>query len=86
MRPDVIVLAKPYIDCSLGLMDSVEPIRIEDIISDCAVKAFIVTIFPRRAWIDLLWPNIHFSEPSLKMFSNELRAIVGANELWLSAL
>ena len=25
------------------------------------------------------WFNAHFSEPSLKMFSNELRAVVGAN-------
>lgn len=37
-------------------------------------------------WSDLYRLDTHFSEPSLKVFGNELGAIVRPDKLWFSAL
>ena len=55
MRSDLVVLPEPNIDSDLGLSCGVEPFSVEDFFSQVAVKAFVVSIFPRRAWIDLHW-------------------------------
>ena len=55
MRSDLIVLPEPNIDNDLGLFGGVEPFSVEDFFSQGAVEAFVVSIFPRAARIDLLW-------------------------------
>ena len=57
MRSDLVVLPKPNIDSDLGLSCGavwcgvvwcgVEPFCVEDFFSQGAVKAFVVSIFPR---------------------------------------
>ena len=55
MRSDLVVLSEPSIDNDLGLFGGVEPFSVEDFFSQGAVKAFVIPIFPRTAWIDLHW-------------------------------
>ena len=55
MRSDLVVLPEPNIDSDLGLPCGVEPFSVEDFFSQGTVKAFVVSIFPRTAWIDLHW-------------------------------
>ena len=53
MRSDLVVLPEPNIDSDLGLSCGVEPFCVEDFFSQGTVKAFVVSIFPRAARIDL---------------------------------
>ena len=57
MRSDLVVLPEPNIDSDLGLSCGVEPFCVEDFFSQGAVKAFVVSIFPRAARIDLHWSD-----------------------------
>ena len=65
MRSDLIVLPEPNIDNDLGLFGGVEPFSVEDFFSQGAVKAFVVSIFPRAAWIDLHWFDADPFQPVL---------------------
>ena len=47
MRSDLVVLPEPNIDSDLGLPCGVEPFSVEDFFSQGAIKAFVVSIFPR---------------------------------------
>ncbi len=49
MGSDLVVLPEPNIDSDLGLSCGVEPFCVEDFFSQGAVKAFVVSIFPRAA-------------------------------------
>ena len=53
MRSDLVVLPEPNIDSDLGLPCGVEPFSVEVFFSQGAVKALVIPIFPRAAWIDL---------------------------------
>ena len=53
MKSDLIVLPEPGIDCDLSLFGGVEPFRVEHFASKCPVEAFVVSILPWRARIDL---------------------------------
>ena len=53
MRSDLVVLPEPNIDSDLALYGGVEPFSVEEFFSQGAVKAFVVSIFPWRARIDL---------------------------------
>ena len=55
MRSDLVVLPEPSIDNDLGLFGGVELFSVEDFFSQGAVKAFVVSIFPRAARIDWHW-------------------------------
>ena len=53
MWADMIVLFQPGIDDHLGLFNGRKPFRIEDLSSESAVKAFVISILPRTAGVDL---------------------------------
>ena len=53
MRSDLIGLPEPGIDCDLSLFGGVKPFCVEHFSSKCPVEAFVVSILPRRARIDL---------------------------------
>ena len=65
VRSDLVVLPEPNIDSDLGLPCGVEPFSVEDFFSQGAVKAFVVSIFPRTAWIDLHWFDPNLLQPVL---------------------
>ena len=65
MRSDLVVLPEPNIDSDLGLFGGLDPFRVEDFFSQGGVKAFVVSIFPRRAWIDLHWFDANPFQPVL---------------------
>jgi hypothetical protein len=49
-------LPEPGIDCDLSLFGGVEPFSVEDFFSQGPVKAFVVSILPWQARIDLPLP------------------------------
>ena len=60
MKADKIKVPKPNIDNDLGLSCGVEPLHVEHLLSRSPFKAFVTSICPRRAWIDL-----HRFDPNL---------------------
>ena len=86
MSSDLIVLPEPGIDYELTLFDAVEPFSIKRFSSKCSVEAFLVSILPSAAWIDLDRFNIYLSKPRLKMFGNELWAVIWSNILGFATL
>ena len=84
VRSDLIVLPEPNIDNDLGLFGGVEPFSVEDFFSQGAVKAFVVSIFPRAAWIDLHRFDPNLLQPVLQMRGNKLGTVVRANKRWLA--
>ena len=61
----MIVLSEPGVDDDLSLFDGREPFGIEDFFSERAIKAFIISILPRTAGVDLNRFNSNLLEPSL---------------------
>ena len=61
----MIVLSKPGVNDDLSLFDGREPFGIEDFFSERAIKAFIISILPRTAGVDLNRFNSNLLEPSL---------------------
>ena len=76
MWPDVIVLSEPLIDHDLSLFGCGKPLGIENLVTERAVEAFIVSILPWRAWIDADWFDANLIEPGLEVFSYELRTVI----------
>mgnify|MGYP001246575476 CR=1 FL=1 len=50
----MIVLSEPGVSDDVSLFDGREPFGIEDFFSEGAIKAFVVSILPRTAGIDLI--------------------------------
>ena len=46
MRPGVIVLPEPVVDDDLGLLGRREPLRIENLSTQCTVESLIVAVLP----------------------------------------
>ena len=65
VRSDLVVLPEPNIDSDLSLFGGVKPFRVEDFFSQGAVKALVIPIFPRAAWIDLHWFDPNLLQPVL---------------------
>ena len=61
----MIVLSELGFKYDLSLFDGREPFGIEDFFPEGAIKAFVVSILPRTAGIDLNRFNSNFLEPSL---------------------
>ena len=80
MSSDLIVLPEPGLDYDLSLFDAVEPFSIKRFSSKCSfgcsVEAFLKSILPSAAWLDLDRFDIHLSKPRLKMFGNEVLAVI----------
>ena len=76
MRTNVIVLADPLVDHSLGLSDRSEPFGVEDLAAQGAVEPFVVTILPRRARIYVYWLDSDTFQPFSLRSGCELRAVV----------
>ena len=53
MRPDMVVRLEPHIDDRLGLFDARAPFCIQNLMTQSAVKAFIVAVLPGATGIDL---------------------------------
>ena len=76
MRPDLVVVSEPSIDCGLGLFDAVEPLRTQNFPAQCSVEAFVVSVLPAATLIIMYGLDSDPFEPPLKMLSYELWTIV----------
>ena len=80
MGADMIILFEPSVDDNLRLLEGWEPFSIQDFAPERSIEAFIVTVFPRTAGIDLKRLDAGLLEPGLEVASDELRSVVWADE------
>ncbi len=76
MRPCVIVLPEPVIDDDLRLLGRREPLRVENLSAQRAVKPLVVSVLPGRSGIDTDWLDTNSSKPCLHRFGSKLRPVV----------
>ena len=86
MWADMVIFFDPAIDCGLGLFCGLEPVCIEDFVAQRAVKAFIISVLPGAAWIDVNGLNADAFEPCLEHFGDKFGAVIRTNKLRLSVL
>ena len=53
MRPDGVVVAAPLPNNSLGLLQAVEDLSVQKLVTQLAVEAFAVAILPGAARLDV---------------------------------
>ena len=61
----MIVLFQPDIDDDLSLLDCREPFGVEDFTPEGPIEAFIVSVLPGTAGIDLDRLDANFAKPGL---------------------
>lgn len=52
VRPECVVLPPPVLDNDLGLLQRKEQLPIQQLISELAVEALVVSVLPRTAGLD----------------------------------
>ena len=62
----MVVLSEPPTNDSSGLIYRSKPLPVEDFSSECAIEAFVVTVFPGAARIYLDRLDTNLGEPSLE--------------------
>jgi hypothetical protein len=77
----VVILLEPVIDNDLSLLGRCEPLGIENLPAQRAIKALNVSVLPGRTGIDADRLDADASKPVLCCFRSELKSIVGANLL-----
>lgn len=60
MGPGCVVIAAPLPNDSLGLLQAVEDLSVQKLVTQLAIEAFTVAIFPGTAGLDVkrLGPNL----------------------------
>jgi hypothetical protein len=53
VRPDRIVFLPPALDQDLGLLQGVENLPVEQLITQLPIEALVVTVLPRTAWFNV---------------------------------
>lgn len=59
MGPHRIVMPSPLLDDDLCFLEGVKDLAVEQLISELAVKAFIVTVLPGAPWFDVKRLDAH---------------------------
>ena len=75
-----VVVFPPFFDDYLCFPKAVEDFSVEQFISEPTVKALAVSILPWTAWFDVGGLSSNSCNPVSDSLSNELRAVVRANE------
>ena len=86
MRPHRVVVHPPLFDHHLRLLQRVEDLSIQALVSQLAVEAFAVPVLPGTSWFDVQRSRSQASQPLPQLLRYELRTVVRSNILWNSAL
>ena len=81
MRPLLVVSVSVVFDHDAGLGQGPELLAVEALIPEAPVEGFHETILPGAPRLDVDGLDLVLGQPVLDLFSDKLRAIVGANVL-----
>ena len=79
MRPDRIVFLSPALDQDLGLLQGVETLPVEQLITQLPIEALVVTVLPGAARLDIEGVDADPAEPGPDRIGRELSPVVGAD-------
>jgi hypothetical protein len=79
MRPDGVVVTTPALEDDLRLVERVEDLPIEKLVTQARVETLDEAVLPRTAWCDVGGACADSCDPVLHGFGQELGAIVGAD-------
>src|SRR5215204_2270812 len=72
MWPDRIVMPSPAFDDDLSLLQGVEDLSIQQLVSEPGVERLHIPVLPRRAPLDVRCLGTHGRDPRLRRFGYEL--------------
>jgi len=70
----------PFLGQDLSFSQAVEDFSIQELIAEPGVEAFAISVLPRGSWFYVVRLGTNCFDPVLYRLSNELWAVVGANE------
>src|SRR4028118_1029934 len=79
MRPDGVVVSSPAFDDDLRLLEGVEDLAIEKLVTQAGVEALDKAVLPWTASLDVSGPCTHGCDPVLHGSGDELGSVVGAD-------
>jgi len=80
--PDRIVVMPPALDDDLCLVQRVEDLAIQQLISQLRVEALAIAVLPRTAGHDVGRLRAHGGEPVAQVLGDKLRAVIRAYVRW----
>ena len=86
MGSEAVVALPPPFDQNLRLLQRVEDLSVQQLVSELAVEALDIAVLPRRAWLDEQRPDTQPRHPIAYHLRREFRAVVGPDVLRDSAL
>ena len=79
MRTDSIVVSSPCFDHDLGLLQGVEDLAVQQLVTQLAIEALAVAVLPWAAWLDVGRFRPHGFDPVAERLGDELRPVVGTD-------
>src|SRR4051794_959434 len=79
VRPDLVVGVSPSLDQHRCLLQAVEDLEVQQLVSELAVEAFAVAVSPGTARLDEERRHAAAPEPLANRRGDELGAVVGAD-------
>ena len=76
MRSNGVVLSLPVLDQDLGLLEGVEDLAVEQLVSKFAVEALAVAVLPRTPWLDEQRPDVQAIQLFPYRVCTELRSVI----------
>ena len=86
MQSDLVVVATPGFDDDLRLSATPEPFERQALVAELAVEALVVGVLRRLSGVDVGGLDLLLGEPPQDCLTDELRAVVGAQEARCTAL
>jgi len=77
-----VVVFPPFLDDDVRFSERVEDFTVKQLVSHPSVKAFTISVLPRRPWLDLGCLCTDHHDPVPDRLCNKLRAIVRSSEGW----
>lgn len=85
VRPPVVVVGSPAVDDRPSLSQGCEQLTRQAFVAEAAVEALHVTVLPEAAWLDIRGSDIDLRQKAAEAPADELRTVVGAKVLGLTA-
>ncbi len=86
MRSDLVVLTSPLLDVHAGFSTIAKPLHVEALVAKLPIEALVGAVLPGLARCDEGSLNAHARQPAEHGERHELRAVVGAQIEWCTAL
>jgi len=85
VRSGVVVLIFPNLKNRSCVIEIVEWVKIQALVTEAPVERFNQCVLGRLSWLDVLDLNSALRSPPLKEMAAELRTVINSDRSWKSA-